>query len=71
MKKTKLTPEAMANIQNVLGASYLWIKIPPNKLPHPDPKPQYTPWSMPCIVARFSGGITVHMYAVKALHTPA
>lgn len=67
----KLTADALANIQNVIGAPNFWTRNPPIKLPHPEPSPQYTPWSMPCMVARLSGGITVHIQAVRALQTPA
>lgn len=57
----KLTADAQANIQNVMGAPNFWTRNPPIKLPHPEPSPQYTPWSMPCMVARLSGGTTAHM----------
>lgn len=57
----KLTADAPANIQNVMGAPNFWTRNPPIKLPHPEPSPQYTPWSMPCMVARLSGGTTAHI----------
>lgn len=57
----KLTADAQANIQNVMEAPNFWTRNPPIKLPHPEPSPQYTPWSMPCMVARLSGGTTAHI----------